>query len=224
MAIQGGPDLINQGLLLCLDASDRNSYPGTGSTWYDLSGNANHCTINGATFSSANNGSFNFNGSSNYVQTPLNVTLTTITYEFWSFFDDVSLSTVSRNESAFGDWVLTNNQRVHFGTRWSVGMHFNANGTWEQTSGSNLRYGWNHYLLTYNGSVVNTKRVYLNGIQSSSHNSNGAITMDDFKIGNATGLNQHYRGNISMFRLYNNYLTSDQALQHYNNIKGRYDL
>ena len=41
MAIQGGPDIVEDGLVLHLDAADRNSYPGSGSTWYDLCGNTN---------------------------------------------------------------------------------------------------------------------------------------------------------------------------------------
>jgi len=64
MSIRGGPDIIEDGLVLCLDAADKNSYPGTGSTWYDLSGNGYHGTINGATFS---NNAFNFNGSGDYI-------------------------------------------------------------------------------------------------------------------------------------------------------------
>ena len=31
-----------------LDASNSNSYPGSGNTWYDLSGNNYHGTLNGA--------------------------------------------------------------------------------------------------------------------------------------------------------------------------------
>lgn len=39
MAITRGPNIVRDGLVLCLDAKDPNSYPGSGSTWYDLSGN-----------------------------------------------------------------------------------------------------------------------------------------------------------------------------------------
>ena len=79
-------------------------------------------------------------------------------------------------------------------------------------------------ILTYNGSVVNTKRVYLNGIESSSYNSNGDITMDQFRIGVATGLNRYYRGNMSLFKLYNRYFSANDVLQNYNATKGRYGL
>lgn len=41
-----GPNIVTDGLILNLDAADRNSYPGTGTTWFDLSGNGNNATIN----------------------------------------------------------------------------------------------------------------------------------------------------------------------------------
>lgn len=53
------PSYVTSGLILYLDCSESQSYPGSGSTWYDLSGNSNHFTINGLlTFSSSNG----FNG------------------------------------------------------------------------------------------------------------------------------------------------------------------
>lgn len=45
MSIYGGPDIITDGLIWHLDAANRKSYPGSGSTWYDLSGNNYHHTI-----------------------------------------------------------------------------------------------------------------------------------------------------------------------------------
>jgi len=64
MSYNTGPKIVTDGLVLCLDAADKNSYPGTGSTWYDLSGNGYHGTINGATFS---NNAFNFDGTDDYI-------------------------------------------------------------------------------------------------------------------------------------------------------------
>ena len=66
-----GPSIVRDGLVLCLDAADRLSYPRSGSTWYDLSGNGNHGTFGASTaaptFSSANVGCLNFDGSDDYI-------------------------------------------------------------------------------------------------------------------------------------------------------------
>lgn len=65
MVVYGGPDIVTDGLVLHLDAANTKSYPGTGSTWYDLSGNnTNFTLVNSPNFSNENGGCFNFNGAS----------------------------------------------------------------------------------------------------------------------------------------------------------------
>ena len=63
-----GPDIVTDGLVLALDAASERSYPGTGTTWTDLSGNSIDGTLtNGPTFSSGNGGSFLFDNDDDYV-------------------------------------------------------------------------------------------------------------------------------------------------------------
>ena len=60
MASFAGPNLINDNLVLCLDASNTQSYPGSGTTWTDISDKGNNGTLaNGAAFDSGNKGSIN---------------------------------------------------------------------------------------------------------------------------------------------------------------------
>ena len=44
MSVYGGPDIITDNLVLCLDAANPKSYPGSGTLWYDLSGNNKNVT------------------------------------------------------------------------------------------------------------------------------------------------------------------------------------
>ena len=63
-----GPKIITNGLVLYLDAANRNSYPGSGTTCTDLSGNNNNFTlVNGPTFSSGNMGNIVFDGTDDYL-------------------------------------------------------------------------------------------------------------------------------------------------------------
>lgn len=62
---------VRDSLLLDLDAMDPNSYPGGGNTWFDISGNSNHATLNGASFEFGDIPAFIFNGSSDYAETSL---------------------------------------------------------------------------------------------------------------------------------------------------------
>ena len=50
MGTFGGPDIITDGLVLSLDAASARSYPGSGSTWSDLSGNGHDFTIEATGF------------------------------------------------------------------------------------------------------------------------------------------------------------------------------
>ena len=59
MALAHSPKIVTDGLVLCLDAANPKSYPGSGTTWTDLSGNGNNGTlVNGASYNSVNNGVF----------------------------------------------------------------------------------------------------------------------------------------------------------------------
>lgn len=145
------PNIVEGGLLLHLDASEPASYPGTGTTWFDLSGNGNNGTINsGVTYNSA--GYFTFSGTTNgSVQLPLLTTATTnITmlalvnmpeseggaifyngniagYGFGvggTQFDDVGNDAIGLFQAV--RWIDTN---IPWGSGWAiVGMQLNAYG------------------------------------------------------------------------------------------------
>lgn len=66
----------SDGLVLCLDTANRRSYPGSGTNWFDLSGNGNHGVLtNGPTLNTGPGGGMNFDGVNDYIETAQNVTL-----------------------------------------------------------------------------------------------------------------------------------------------------
>lgn len=86
MATIRGPRIVNNGLVLCLDAASSKSYPGSGTTWFDRSGNNNHGALtNGPTFSSTNGGSIVFDGTNDYVNCGTSSALqpSSITFSIW---------------------------------------------------------------------------------------------------------------------------------------------
>jgi hypothetical protein len=67
MALSHSPSIVTDGLVLCLDAGNPKSYPGSGTTWTDLSGNGNNGTlVNGVGYSGDNLGSLSFDGVNDY--------------------------------------------------------------------------------------------------------------------------------------------------------------
>ena len=73
MGISAGPDIVEDGLVLCLDAANIRSYPGTGTTWTDLQGSNNGTLENGPTFDSSNAGNIVFDGSDDRVDLPSSI-------------------------------------------------------------------------------------------------------------------------------------------------------
>ena len=68
MATKYSPKIITNGLVLSLDAANNKSYPRSGTTWTDLSGNNNTGTLtNGPTFNAGNQGSIVFDGVDDYI-------------------------------------------------------------------------------------------------------------------------------------------------------------
>ena len=69
MAIGIGSDNVESGLVLAIDFANPKSYPGSGTTVYDLSGNGYNGTLtNGPTFSTEYGGALVFDGSNDYIQ------------------------------------------------------------------------------------------------------------------------------------------------------------
>lgn len=56
MSYKNGPKVVTEGLIAYLDAANTKSYPGSGTTWYDLTKNENHGTISSGEFVSGDFG------------------------------------------------------------------------------------------------------------------------------------------------------------------------
>ena len=75
MANVYGNSIVTENLVLCLDASNPRSYPGSGSIWYDASGNGNNGTLfNTPTYTSGAAGFISFNGTTQYMQANIGTT------------------------------------------------------------------------------------------------------------------------------------------------------
>jgi len=82
----GAQPIVTDGLVFAVDAANYESYPGSGTTWSDLSGNGNDGTlINGPTFDSENAGGLTFDMTNDYItcnnSNSLTITGSAITFE-----------------------------------------------------------------------------------------------------------------------------------------------
>lgn len=229
-------NIVTSGLVLNLDAAKRDSYPGFGTTWRDISGNGNNGTFAGSfnpIYSTDNNGKFFFYTGSSYINfnsSPIKTYfsgLTNATLEAW----------MNISSSATG-WIIgfnpTDNQA---GNRFSIVsqgtflyFQIESPGLPSYPSCSlNANNQWVHVVLSYNGSLSGLSRIsaYVNGVSQSlsiggsNPSSTLSITLSDFNIGT---LSSGKDCNIGRVAGYNRTLSAQEVLQNYNATKTRYGL
>ena len=227
------PSIVTSGLALNLDAGNTASYPGSGTTWTDLSGNGNNGTlVNGPTFDSANGGSLVFDGTNDYVSlgTPsqLNQAQVPLTICGWA-----KLNSTSGARTIWGVYKNTTGGQLYSLFRVDSGTLYyfasDSSGNFQYQSGFSISAGaWNFYAVTVSGTISSpTVTVYLNNSSQSFSYSAFTSSPDatiDFRIGGAQAfLNECWNGNISNISWYNRALTSDEVTQNYNALRGRFD-
>ena len=233
MAGASGPDLVQDGLVLALDAADKNSYRGTGTTWSDLSGTNNTGTlINGPIFSSANRGVIVFDGVDDYVSIPNSSTLNPNTGSF------SIVCWVNSDPSNGGDgwdlWVgkrITGSNGYYVGANNPSGARFIvANDASSRTDTGFIGYTFNTWAMFTSilNRENNTQTIIRNDFAESStvtpsggnYNNSGVLS-----IGADIGVNSFFvNGRIGPVLIYNRALTTAQVTQNYNATKGRYGL
>ena len=239
MAQEYGPNIVTDGLVLCLDAADKNSYPGSGTTWYDLSGNGNDGTLtNGPTFSSDKGGTIVFDGANDYVSMPHSATLKPtvhITVSAWVYSSDWSSTTaqrfVSNTESAGMQLSWNEGSYVPSG---HIGFLINLTTVAYKSAYfavSTLGAGWHYIVGTYDGRYV---KFYFDGnlvdtedagatYTIHQHSSNSTFIGAEAATG-ATPSGQYFYGRIAGVKIYNRALSAKEISQNFNAQRSRFGI
>ena len=224
------------GLVLCLDAGNTKSYPGSGTTWTDLSGRGNNGTLtNGPTYSSANGGSIVFDGVDDYGYIDYSSSLaptSAISGGGWIYYSNWSTSQgniFSKLQS--GGYALQHSSitpQVYFLVRLGGVYRTSA------FDKSLMNSGWNHIFATFDGRYI---RMYLNGNAVGTPYDHGSVAAIEYAVNNnlaigrdaAAGSSNSVEGNptnatISNIQIYNRALTSAEIQQNYNALRGRFGI
>jgi hypothetical protein len=226
------PAIITSDLVLNLDAGNAASYPGTGTTWTDLSGNGKTATMFGTvpfetdtyqtfnfattTGGSSANASLGFTFGSNMISTTSNFTIST-----WI---------KNPNSAAFGGGLFSNagsGDGYRFGV-YTGGIYYLVGPSFQEgllTFPSALNSSsWYNVSAVFNRSGTSIL-LYLNGTfqnsvsipsQSASSNTTPGIVRSP-----CCGI---YTGKLSIFMAYNRALSAPELLQNYNVQKTRFGL
>jgi hypothetical protein len=224
--------IVQSGLVLNLDAGVSDSYPGSGTNWYDLS------PIGGSLISYNNptyiNSYFNFDGASDYFQTTRtdlkggSFAYSNITVELWyqptsSLGSDPTGNNLITVENSFEISVGNN------GNGFSEIQYASNPWAWYGTSASNCitNNKWN--LITFVHATVG-RWLYVNGVEVFYRGDSGNLTAGTSSypyltlMARYTGTGSQCEGNLSIVKIYNRTLTAKEIRQNFNATRGRYGI
>jgi len=220
VALAYNPTIVSSGLVVAYDPANPKCYPGSGVTFYDLSGNNNHGTLtNGPTISNNLAKYTVFDGSNDYIVSANNTGIAVTsprTIMAWAWMGNVASSVIARIGAS------ADNQAYEMQV-WSskLIMHRYAGAPSHVESTSSVKLNrWYHFAISYDGSNV---KFYIDGaydgVSSLSLNTANA----PLYVGSPVwGGNGHMNGNVSQTLLYNRELSATEINQNYNATKGRY--
>jgi hypothetical protein len=229
-ALRGRFNLLSSnqksGLLIDYRASNPSSYSGTGTTWYDLSGNNFDATITNATFNYENRGIFNFNGSNTYINVARPSALANsseISIVLWAKWTSVGTGTttiqclIDNNHSSPGTGFLIQdrpdlNKRLSFdtfpGPTGILSTFQVGDGKW-------------HHIVGTNGNGIS--RLYIDGrLNSWGVNAKINNVQTNIRIGNSETYGRYLNGSIGQVAIYNKALSASEVSSLYNDTKQNY--
>tara|TARA_B110000967_G_C18852413_1_gene545353 strand:+ start:99 stop:701 length:603 start_codon:yes stop_codon:yes gene_type:complete len=199
MGINRGPVIVTDGLVLALDAASPRSYPGTGTTWKDISGNNFDFTIDGSGFTYNAGGWFDMaDGGITHTGAITSSTLCTVVYwirvnEYQSLF----LSGPGTNGNYLGAYS-SSNKFYNSSNMGTPVLYMNAVAT------ANLY----DFIRTGEWIMVEFKNVNLSTFTNTHFNQ-----YTGYKFGS---------GDLAIMQIYNRSITQAESEQNYNAQKGRF--
>jgi hypothetical protein len=218
--------IVTSGLVFHVDAANPTSYPGTGTTWFDLTSNANNLVMSTTppVYNAGNGGYFTFNGSTNEFIDGNNSSLwltTGITIEAFVYGNSFTAqgNILDKNGNSGYRFRVNNSNRVEFIAQVAA-KNYSTNATINTNQ-------WYHLVVTHG----TTGAIYINGvaqtISGSGNTSPLFITLansNPLKVGRSAFTNEAFNGRIGLTRLYNRALTAAEVLQNFNADRARFGI
>ena len=219
--------LSNSGLVLHLDAGNTSSYSGSGTTWYDLSGNGSNVTLTSTTYSAANGGAIVFNGTSSYADFNANIgTTNTVTVEMW-----VKTNSLKAPGGAmyfgFGLYdAWTSNGNIGYNT--AAGDQYGFASTRVDYLG--IEGNWRHLVFVMNAGSKTNNKIYVNGESQTMSQVAGVFGAVNAVFNSGAGRIACWKNDLgwlmnltlASFKVYNRELSQQEITNNFNTSKTRF--
>jgi hypothetical protein len=221
MSIFAGPKIVEEGLVLYLDAANQKSYPGSGTTWFDLSGNLNNGTLtNGPVYSTLNKGNFIFDGVNDKISTSYGPQLNDFTVIAWFKSNSGgSYNRVVDKDYASGMWI---GRQSNISNSWGGGVREGSS-----PYGRYITLADNQWHMIVSKREGTTHTIYGDGVTNfiSGTVSASSLSTTTFAFGTwSSNLNERFTGNISQILIYNRALTNTEINKNFEATRGRYGI
>ncbi|NBP16615.1 LamG domain-containing protein, partial [bacterium] len=209
------------------------SYPGSGTTWTDISGSGNNATISNNTFNSGESFTLNSNSNNTIPGTSLNLTGGNFTMEAWVYpigssytgTDGQIFTQDSGNNDGNGwQWRITNSTNIMNFIYWTTSVRSSAASISSSTAITYNR--WYQFIVTYNGATI---KLYQNTTEVASANPSAPLYGSTVPIGigmfNRTlAFSDGFNGKIASIKCYRRALSVEEIAQNYNALRNRYGI
>jgi hypothetical protein len=212
-------NIISNGLTLQLDANNVSSYPGSGTTWFDLAGAQQNITlINSPTYTAASPSYFTFNGSTQRGSgTGAVLTSTAYTKTVWFYLNAIGDNNLVSSDVGGHFMFFGGTSTLYCGhANWPSYTVFGSSTTFNLNT-------WYNATLTFN--TTDGMVLYINGIQNAIYTANKTALGGNSSTNIASfGAGNLLNGRIAKVYCYNKSLTASEVLQNYNVDKSKFGL
>jgi hypothetical protein len=216
MGVKVGPRIIQNGLILDVDAAVPRSYSGTGLTANGLVGGIGGTLVNGVGFGTTNNGYFIFDGTNDHINFGNSSILqqSSGTISAWA---------KTSSPGAFYRGIIAKQGAYGLFYTDSVLVAYDWTADTPRSTGINIAdNNWKNVVLTYQSGVSNGTRIYLNGVSVLTTTITVLNQTANLFGGAEANAGQYAACQISSFNMYNRALTAQEVLHNYNTTKGRF--
>ena len=217
MASIGGPDIVQDGLVAVFDAGSERSYPGSGSTWYNLIGTVNG-TLSATSIGTTTAGVMTFDGVDDYIDISLASLGST---------DFTVIGVTQRTNAAAGRLISAKTNNWLLG-QWNAYMRQYFSNGWVTGSGASPSTNTTDDLQTHiwcgTGDIsADTYKFRDDNVEYTTNTTGGGAGPNGFGLGRyAPGNSEYATGTITVLLVYNRVLTDAEINQNFNAQKNRF--
>ncbi len=213
MASVGGPNIVQDGLVAIFDAGSERSYPGSGSTWYNLIGTVNG-TLSATSIGTTTAGVMTFDGVDDRIDIPLaslastNFTVIGVTQR--------TNAAAGRLISADNNWLLgqwSSYMRQYFAAGWVTGYGAGSGATTDDLQ--------THIWCGTGDISADIYKFRDDNVEYTTNTTAGSQGPNGFSLGNVSS-GEYGTGTITVLLVYNRVLTDAEINQNFNAQKNRF--